>query len=172
MSSSPQVPSQPQSQPKRAGWISLLEHIGEVGVESLTPFADGIGDLVNAVAPGSGPAVSALIKAVGDAEAQSHQLGRESAGSAKLSTVLGEVSPEVSQVLAAHGKPSGTDAVTALVNQTVVTLKALQVPTKVSAVDDKVTAKPVPADHPASSQVSQQSPQHVAVPAVKPPGTK
>jgi hypothetical protein len=126
MSSLPQVPS--KTQPKRTGWVNLLEHIGEVGVESITPFADGIGNLVNAVAPGSGPAVSALIKAVGDAEAQSHQLGRENAGSAKLSTVLGKVSPQVSQVLAANGKPSGTDAVTALVNQTVATLKALSVP--------------------------------------------
>lgn len=131
--SSSQVPPQPP--PARRGWVSLLEHVGEVGVESIVPFADGIGNLVNAVAPGAGPAVSALIKAVGDAEAQAHQLGRDNAGSAKLSTVLGKVSPQVSQTLASHGKASGTDAVTALVEQTVTTLKALRVP---------VTNPPIP----------------------------
>jgi hypothetical protein len=118
--------SSPQQQ--KQGWINLLEHIGEVGVESITPFADGIGNLVNAVAPGTGPSVAALIKAVGDAEAQAHQTGREGGGSAKLSMVLGKVSPQVSQTLASHGRPNGTDAVTAIVEQTVSTLKALQVP--------------------------------------------
>lgn len=122
-SSQPVTPPQPKH-----NWVNLLAHIGEVGVESVAPFADGIGNLVNALAPGAGPSVAALIKAVSQAESEAHQTGRDGAGSAKLSMVLTKVSPQVSGTLAAHGQPSSTDAVTNLVNQTVATLKALQVP--------------------------------------------
>lgn len=144
MSSNQPIVHNPQpAQPAQQRLISLLELAGEKGIEFIAPFADNIGNLVNGFAPGVGTQVASLIKAIAQAEAETKQSGLNQAGSAKLSRVLSAESANTAKTLAAHGRPSGTPDVTAVVNQAVETLRSLQV-TAGPAPTSKVIQSPDP----------------------------
>lgn len=146
-------------------FINLLEHLGEVGIEKAGEFADGIGSVVNALAPGTqlGTAVASLIKAVASAQAEVGKIGddQKASGSRKLSIALGLASPPVSKALQAAGRPSGTAEVTQVVEQTVSALKTIPVTagsTKVSGSNQAVSDKQVSVDPSTTSQAPQQAP--------------
>jgi hypothetical protein len=148
------------NQPTQQDWVTLLEHAAEVGIQDIGPFAKSIGSLVNMFAPNVGNAITLLIEAVTKAEAQSLAAGQKDNGTQKLSQVMTTISGDISKYLQQQGRPSGTEAVTAAVNQTVSTLRTIKVPAsgvnKVSVPVKQETDTKVSTDPQRSSQPAQQ----------------
>jgi hypothetical protein len=139
-------------------YISLLEHVGQVGADKIVPFADSIGTFVSqfAGAP-AGLIIAKVIKAVGAAQANAYQAGdAPGTGPQKLSHVLASVSGDVAKTLDELGRPSDTAAVTQAVEQAVSTMKSFTIPVALPASpvapgNAAVTTPPIPQASPATT---------------------
>lgn len=112
--------------------ITFLQHIGQMGVEKLVPFADNIGQMVNQFAPGVGDTVAKVMKAVGQAEQDAVEQGhQDGSGPQKLASVVAAVSNDVVNAMKkGRTMPSTTivkQKTTAIVNQAVNALNSIQV---------------------------------------------
>jgi hypothetical protein len=156
-------------------YLTLLEHIGQVGAEKILPFADNLGSLINGFVPGVGNTVALVIKAVAQAQSDAYQVGdKPGSGSQKMARVMASVSASVAKMLDDLGRPSDTEAVRAMIEQAVQTMKAAQVPalpsTKVSSDSVKSSASGPVVDQHTSVQAPQRTTQEPAAAPIKIPG--